>query len=436
MEIIPNLSDLQIHIFRHGTITRMLHKKWFQVLSGMISALAMIIIMYFIPPIHERLSWRVELASTYMRGVFNPIHAIPTPLQTPEDFATRTSEPTRLLSPTTTPLVSPTPLPPTFTPTPLPASTSLQAPKFEQQTMNNCGPASLSEYLRYYGWDGNQKSVADVLKPKPEDRNVNVEELVYFVRNYAGWLNIEYRVGGTTSILKTLIANGIPVMIEESFHSDKKYWPTDDLWAGHYLFINGYNNVTQSFIAQDTYYGPDMVLGYSELEKNWQSFNHVFIMIYPPDKEEQVKSILGDDWDVDKNRQRALDDALKATNQEPLNSYNWFNLGSNLVYFDRYGEAAAAYDKARNLGLPQRMLRYQFGPFIAYFNSLRNDDLLALAKDAINVTPNSEEARLWMGWAHYRQGDKEGAYSEFMKAYTLNERYVDAQYALDFLASN
>ncbi len=67
-------------------------------------------------------------------------------------------------------------------------------------------------------WDGNQQSVADVLKPKPEDRNVNVEELVYFVRNYAGWLNIEYRVGGNTSILKTLIANGIPVMIEESFH--------------------------------------------------------------------------------------------------------------------------------------------------------------------------------------------------------------------------
>jgi tetratricopeptide (TPR) repeat protein len=106
------------------------------------------------------------------------------------------------------------------------------------------------------------------------------------------------------------------------------------------------------------------------------------------------------------------------------------------VYFDRYGEAATAYDKARNLGLPQRMLRYQFGPFIAYFNSLRTDDLEALAKDAINVTPNSEEARLWMGWAHYRQGDKEAAHSEFMKAYTLNERYVDAQYALDFLASN
>ena len=126
----------------------MLHKKWFQVLSGMIFALAMIIIMYFIPPIHERLSWRVELASVYMRGVLNPIHAVSTPLYVPEDFATRTPEPASLFSPTPTPLISLTPLPPTATPTALPASASLQAPKFEQQTMNNCGPASLSEYLR------------------------------------------------------------------------------------------------------------------------------------------------------------------------------------------------------------------------------------------------------------------------------------------------
>jgi hypothetical protein len=414
----------------------MFHKKWFQVLLGMISASALIIIMYFIPPVHERLSWRMDLASSYMRGVINPIYAIPTVLPADLVLDTPTQIPTQNITATPTPLISATPPPPTVTPTALPASSSLQAPKFEQQTMNNCGPASLSEYLRFYGWDGNQQTVAGVLKPKPEDRNVNVEEIVYFVRNYAGWLNIEYRVGGNTNILKTLIANGIPVMIEESFHSDKKYWPTDDLWAGHYLFINGYNNATQSFVAQDTYYGPDMVIGYNELEKNWQSFNHVFVMIYPPDKEDTVKAILGNDWDVDKNRQRALDDALKATNQEPTNTYNWFNLGSNLVYFDRYGEAAAAYDKARDLGFPQRMLRYQFGPFIAYFNSLRNDDLMAMAKFAIGITPNSEEARLWMGWALYRQGDKEAAHSEFMKALNLNERYVDAQYALDFLASN
>jgi tetratricopeptide (TPR) repeat protein len=414
----------------------MLRQKWFQVILGMLSTTALIILVYFLPPIHNRLSWRVDLAASYLRGAINPIDTIPTAAVNQLTVVTSTPDPALLFTSTPTPLVSPTAIPPTHTPTKLPSSASLQPPEFEQQTMNNCGPAALSLYLRYYGWKGHQKSVAEVLKPKPEDRNVNVEELVYFVRNNAGWLNIEYRVGGDINVLKTLLANGIPVMVEESFHMDKKYWPTDDLWAGHYLVLTGYNDATNTFVGQDTYYGPDMVVSYSELEINWQSFNHVFIMIYPPEKEDVVKDILGDDWDVDKNRQRALDDTAKAARREPSNTYHWFNLGSNLVYFERYGEAATAYDKARELGFPQRMLRYQFGPFIAYFHSLRTDDLEAIAKYAIGITPNSEEARLWMGWSHFRNGDEASALSEFRKALNLNETYIDAQYALNYLLNN
>jgi Tfp pilus assembly protein PilF len=82
------------------------------------------------------------------------------------------------------------------------------------------------------------------------------------------------------------------------------------------------------------------------------------------------------------------------------------------------------------------MLRYQFGPFLAYFNSLRTDDLLALAKFAATITPNSEEARLWLGWAHFRNGDREAAKSEFLKALEENNYYADAQYALNYLLSN
>ncbi len=48
-------------------------------------------------------------------------------------------------------------------------------------------------------------------------------------------------------------------------------------------------------------------------------------------------------------------------------------------------------------GLPQRMLRYQFGPFLAYFNALRTEDLLALTDYALDRTANSEEALLWRG---------------------------------------
>ena len=411
----------------------MFHKKWFQFLAGMLTASVVIVAFYFLPPIHSRLRWRLDFAASYIRGMINPVYAVPTAVSEAAIIAANTPKP---VSPTPAPIISPTPLPPTPSPTALPSYASLPAPDFEKQTMNNCGPAALATYLRFYGWEGNQESVAEILKPRPEDRNVNVEELVYFVRNNAGWLNIEYRVAGDLSIIKNLIANGIPVMIEESFHMDQKYWPTDDLWAGHYQFITGYNDATRTFVAQDTYYGPDLVVSYDELENNWQSFNHVFIMIYPQDKEETVKQILGDNWDVDQNRQQALEDSILASQLEPNNTYAWFNLGSNLVYFERYGEAASAYDRARELGFPQRMLRYQFGPFIAYFNSLRNDDLKIISKYAINITPNSEEARLWMGWAHFRDGERQAALSEFKKALYYNETYIDAQYALDYLANN
>jgi tetratricopeptide (TPR) repeat protein len=115
---------------------------------------------------------------------------------------------------------------------------------------------------------------------------------------------------------------------------------------------------------------------------------------------------------------------------DPENPYTWFNLGSSLVWFERYAEAAEAYDKARQIGIPQRMLRYQFGPFFAYFHTNRNDDLLALTEYALKRTPTSEEALLWHGWALYRQGDVAKAVAEFQRALVENPNYLDAKKAL------
>jgi hypothetical protein len=94
---------------------------------------------------------------------------------------------------------------------------SLSAPQWEKQTANNCGPASLALYLRTYGWEGDQEDISQLLKPQTDDRNVNVEELVYFARNHTGWLNAEFRVGGDIERLKAFLAAGIPVLIEEGF---------------------------------------------------------------------------------------------------------------------------------------------------------------------------------------------------------------------------
>jgi hypothetical protein len=397
------------------------------------------VMAYQVPAIKTRLSWRMDIALTYLRGVIYPVRPFPTPAEsliqpsmafspTPTALSTAIpNQPTATLAPSDTPQPSPTPIP---------NKVDLPAPAWEQQAPNNCGPATLAEYLRYYGWEGNQDSISKVVKPLEEDRNVNPEELVYFVRTHAGWLGAEFRVGGNLPLLQQLVAAGFPVMIEESFFFDTPYWPNDDLWAAHYLLVTGYDEAAQTFTGQDSFHGPDQHIAYATLDSYWQIFNRVYLLVYPPAQEDVLKSILGDNWDADSNRQHALEVAQAETASQPENAYTWFNLGSNLVYFERYGEAATAYDKARELGLHQRMLRYQFGPFFAYFNTGMTTELLAVTEYALERTPNSEEALLWHGWALYRQGKKNEAIADWQKALEYHPGYQDAQYALDFVAAN
>lgn len=405
------------------------------------------LLLYQIPYIKRRASWRLDIAYTYIRMVLNPDHDLPTPvvqvastdeLPTPVvSNPTDTPEPTPTQEPTATPIYTPTP---TLVPTPIPAIVYLEPPAYDEvrdkQDVNNCGPATLALYLRYYGWDGNQYDISKIIKPESDDRNVNVEELVHYVRNYSGWLNAEFRVGGDLERIKELLATGIPVMIEESFTVDRQYWPDDDLWSGHYLLITGYDDAEQLFTVHDSELGPNQRIYYEDLDDNWQSFNRVYIMVYPPEIENTIINILGEDWDVDINRQKALETSERETQEDPQNTFAWFNLGTNLTYFEQYFQAAEAYGTALTIGLPQRMLRYQFGPFISYFHSFRTDDLLALTKTALVITRTSEEAMLWRGWAFFRQGDDSTALKYFRDALKINPNYVDAQSAIEYLQTN
>jgi len=405
---------------------------------GLVGVLLIGFIIYQLPPVNRRLSWRMEYAGIYLNGIFNPVAPMPTSAVA-ETIEIRDDTPTPPF-PTLTQAASTQTGVPTTTPTPsptaIPGEVMLASPAYESEDLNNCGPAALAMNLKFFGWQGNQFTISDVIKPIRGDRNVNVEELQFYVRNYAGYLKTEYRVGGTIERLKQIIATGIPVMIEEGYTVDKNYWLNDDRWAGHYLLINGYNDETQSFLTQDVFVGPDVQVKYTDLDKRWQSFNRVYILVYPAEKEEEIKQVMGDDWDLDTNRRHALDTALAETKSDPSNVFPWFNLGSNLVYFERYEEAAAAYDTARKIGLPQRMLRYQFGPFLAYFHSLRTEDLQAITEYALKRTANSEEALLWEGWAQYRLGHKTSALEYFQKALDARPGYADAEYALEYVRSH
>lgn len=420
---------------------------WLQFLAGVAAMLFVALLVYRLPPVYDRLSWRVDFLFTYLRGIVYPADALPVPASTQPPQSITLTAPAPLVQPTATasptqplPSVTPTGQPsptPTYTPTPLPESVNLTPPEWEKQDINNCGPAALSMHLNMFGWDGDQFDISEVIKPAREDRNVNIEELIYYVRNYAGWLQAEFRVGGTLEQLKTLLAAGYPVMIEETFTFEESYWPNDDLWAGHYQLLTGYDDAEGIFIGQDSYHGADRRIPYEVLDANWQAFNRVYLVLFFPDQAGRIAELLGEDWDVAANRQRALETAQAETEADPENAFAWFNLGSNHVYFTQYSAAARAYDEAFRLGLPQRMLRYQFGPFFAYFHTNRIDDLLELTGYALQRTPNAEEALLWHGWGLYRQTPQNlnGAIAHWRNALEANPNWPDARYALEFVGA-
>lgn len=391
------------------------------------------LLLYQIPSIRSRVLWRYEVWATRFKNTVDPI-VIPTPVpSTPfATFTPRPPTPTLLATQTTTPTLIP-----------LPPQVMLTSPKYEKQDINNCGPAVLSMTLHMYGWDGNQVDIANIIKPIKQDRNVNPEELQYYILNEAGWLKAEYRVAGTLDLLKRLLAANYPVIVEVASKIDEQdaNGPNDDLWDAHYLLVNGYDDAEEVFIVQDPQHGPekdaDKKVPYETMLADWKPFNNLYMVIYFPQDEAEVQSILGMDWDPDLNRQNALDIANAAITANPKDAFAWFNLGSMLTYFERYQEAVQAFDQAFTLGLPQRMTRYQFYPFFAYFNADRIDYLLEITEKTYKPINGSyaEEALLWHGWGLWRQGDIEGAIANWRKALDVHPNYQDAIYALQFVGA-
>jgi tetratricopeptide (TPR) repeat protein len=385
-------------------------------------------LIYQIPAVKLAIDWRVEKFTIYVKNSVNPPGPVPTGL--PVTLIPVTQTPRATPSLVATPEASPTL---TATPEFLPTQISLNQPAWERQTPNNCGPNALAFALRMYGWEGTQDEIAAQIKPVTGDRNVNPDELIWYVRNNAGWLNMDYRVAGDIELLKRLLAHHYPVIVESvtSLDPNDSFGPNDDLWAAHYLLLTGYDDDAQTFTIMDAYHEENTNISYLQLEEEWQSFNYVYMFIYFPQDEAEIKSLLGADWDIDANRQKSLENAQAATESNSKDAFAWFNLGSNLVYFEKYNEAALAFDKAREISLPMRMFRYQFQPFHAYFFSGRIEDLLVLTDYALSITDKSEETWLWHGYGLFRKGDFNGALADWNKALKVHPNYCDAERAIN-----
>lgn len=379
---------------------------------------------------HPSLHWRAKvLLLRIQRALFPPPVFLPTPVLSPPSPSPpptptlpTSPSPTPGIRPTPTPSPTPTPLP---TPTPtLPLSVTLQGFVHQRQTFNNCGPATLTTALSYFGRPERQDDARAALRPGPvDDKNVSPEEMAAWVRSLGleAWIG----VGGDALRLKRLIAAGFPVIVEQAVEDFR-----EEGWLGHYVVISGYDDTRNVWLTQDTLRGADRLVQYEELDRMWRHFNRLYLVIYRPEETERVAAILGEDMDRLAMYTRALSTAQAEATADPGDAFAFFNMGTNLVALGRYEEAAAAFDEARRLGLPRRILWYQFGPYEAYYRVGRYEDVIQLANTILKTTSGVEESLYWRGMAYEALGETEKARRDWERALKWNPNFAPAREAL------
>lgn len=379
--------------------------------------------------------------------LFNLLNPTETPLESgaavdPVSDATQAPQPTPTLAPTESgslptatslPANTPTTVP-TFTPTPvpLPVSYSLDTSRlrYHAQGWNNCGPATLTMGMSYFGYTNNQYPAANYLKPNGEDKNVSPYQMEAYVNQIASENhNVEalYRVGGNMELLKRLIANEFPVIIE------KGYEPSGYQWMGHYLLLMGYDDSQQTFLAYDSFLGNGGGSGlresYDEVENYWWHFNNLFMVIYDPARRTELLDILGDLSDPRTATTIALENARQVASNNPEDNWAWFNLGSSYTMLGQYQQAASAFDQAFALEMPWRTLWYLHYPYQAYYATQRYDSVLAHTRATESTTPYVEETFYYRGLVLAAQQDTAGAVRAFNQALSYNRNFTPAEIA-------
>jgi len=422
-------------------------------------SIVLLIGIYYIPPVHDRLAWRLESLRTQIRYLIKPPDEavfLPTQQSAIQTIVSGTMyaaiQTPSALAPTSTPKPGPTPIP-TVTTTPLPATVMLDGIKYEHQhgRQNYCGPANFSMALTFWGWDGNRDVIGRAVKPSDKDKNVMPYELQdYITDNVTGVTSI-VRNGGDIELLKQLVSEGFPVVVEKGIYEldlNGKFG-----WMGHYGFVTGYDDANKQIIYQDTYQpegappGPNRKIEYEKFIEGWRAFNYVFVVVYPVEKQSEVMTLLGPLADEEQANLHALtvakSEAQSLTGIDRF--FAWFNAGTSHVALFEYADAAIAYDYAFSLYAdldandsvrPYRMMWYQTGPFKAYYYTNRFADVISLANTTLNDTiaePVLEESLYWRGRAFYMAGKTDLAVKDYRAALKVHPKWIPATQALQDL---
>ncbi|MBK8020563.1 MAG: hypothetical protein IPK19_03805 [Chloroflexi bacterium] len=318
----------------------------------------------------------------------------------------------------------------------LPPQARLEGLRPVYQQTNRCSAAALTIQLSYFGWTGTYDDTIRALNPHAEDVAVRLDEMLAF-GEAQGLKGIE-RVGGTLELIKALVANGFPVLMESVYYDGPDAFKD---WMSHNRVVMGYDDAQGVLLTYDSLLGngennSGRPVPYADVDTRWRAFNRDYLVLYRPEDEAKLQAILGPLWDARAAAEQALAQSIAELDTPAADSFTLFNIGASLVLLERYEEAADYFDRARGTGLPWRMMWYMYGPFEAYYHTGRYQDVLQLARDVIATTPGVEETYYYAGLAYEALGEPARAKSNYEVAVMRNNGYAPAVAALSRLATS
>lgn len=317
----------------------------------------------------------------------------------------------------------------------LPAQARLEGLRPVYQQTNRCSSAALTIQLSYYGFTGTYDDVIRALNPHAEDVAVRLDEMI----RYADTLGLKAieRVGGSLDLLKTLVAAGYPVLVENVYYDGADAFRD---WMSHNRVIMGYDDAQGALLSFDPLLGngtdnTGRPIPYEDVDTRWRAFNRDYLVLYRPEQEADLMAIMGPLWDANYAAEVALAQSMAELETPTADSYTVYNIGASLTLLGRYEEAAQYFDQARGMGLPWRMFWYMYGPFEAYYHMGRYEDVLQMARDVIAATPGVEEMYYYAGAAYEAMGDIARAKSNYEVAVLRNNYFAAAVEALSRTAT-
>jgi ABC-type bacteriocin/lantibiotic exporter with double-glycine peptidase domain len=153
----------------------------------------------------------------------------------------------------------------------------LEPMNHQQQTFNNCGPASIATILGYYGqwvtqYDVNQQIEAGSISGATE---------------YLAGFDLMTRAflfPPSVDPTRLLLANGIPVIVNQFLTTDSD--------IRHYRIVHGYDDETREFVSDDPLLGASYRIPYTDYRR--LSRYGIIVPVYPIEMDTLVQELMAE----------------------------------------------------------------------------------------------------------------------------------------------